>query len=335
MKCAGLFLPAVILLNIVTIANAATAPTITTQPVNKTVKVGNTDTFSVVASGTTPFTYQWYKWGSPISGANKATYITPATTDADNNSNYFVTVSNTAGTATSNTVYLTVVDPPVIQEQPQSLTVRAPAIATFTVYASGTYPMKYQWFKNGVAITGAIEYSYSIAETSTADSGAQFTVIVRNAAGSVTSAPATLTVNPYNGTGTYPIVGEWTGTAIITDPSGAKQTSKVVAGFWQNAYSLTGTIVFVDDYGDLEIGSGLASLNNLNVFTTGYSGDGESLNLAAAFTSNLLTLNGQALDINGEGGTGKILISADHNTLTGNAVTSDGTKLSWTLTRTK
>lgn len=315
--------------------NAVTPPTITTQPLNKTVKVGTAATFSVVASGTTPFTYQWYKWNSPISGAINATYTTPATNDSDNGAPFYVTIGNSAGGTTSNTVYLYVVDPPVIQQQPQSLTVTAPAIATFTVYASGTYPMTYQWYKNGTAITGAREYSYSTTETSTADTGAQFTVIVRNAAASVTSAPATLTVNPFNGTGTYPIVGEWTGTATITDSTGTKRTSQVVAGFWQTTYSLTGTIVFVDDYGDLEMGSGLASLNNLTMFTTGSDSEGGALNLAAAFTSNLLILNGQALDMNGEGGSGRLVISADHNTLTGYATIGDGTKLGWKLTRTK
>jgi hypothetical protein len=317
------------------VSNTTTPPTITTQPVNKSVKVGTTAYFKVVASGTTPLHYQWYKWGSPISGATSSGYITPATTDGDNNASFYVYVWNGAGSITSNTVYLTVVDPPFIQQQPQSLTVTAPAVATFTVYVSGTYPMKYQWYKNGVAIPGATEYSYSTTATSTADTGAQFSVTVRNLAGGVTSVPATLTVKPYNGTGTYPIVGEWTGTATFTDPSGSSQTRRVVAGFWQTSYSIAGTIVFVDDYGDLEMGSGLASLNNLNVFTTAASDDGTAINLAAAFSSNLLTLNGQALSMEGEGGSGRIIISSDHKTLTGSAVASDGTKLGWRLTRTQ
>lgn len=342
MKSAGLFLLGSIAL--FSLMNAqepsanpdgTAAPKITTQPGNQTVKVGTKATFKVVASGTAPLKYQWYEWSSAINGANSASYTTAATVDSDNGAQFFVVVSNTAGSATSNTVSLSVVDPPQIEEQPQSMTVTAPGVATFTVYAQGTQPLKYQWYKRGAAITGATDYTYSTAETSTADSGAKFTVIVSNAAGKVTSAPATLTVNPYNGTGTYPLVGEWTGTATITDSMGSKQTTQVVAGFWQTSYSLAGTIVFVDDYGDLEMGSGIASLNNLNLFTTGDTGDGETMNLAGGFSSNLLNFTGQAIAPDGEGGSGNLVLSADHNTLTGSAKINDGTTMSWKLTRTQ
>ena len=47
-------------------------PLIISQPGNQTVKVGQTATFSVTATGTGPLTYQWYVNGVPISGANPA-----------------------------------------------------------------------------------------------------------------------------------------------------------------------------------------------------------------------------------------------------------------------
>jgi hypothetical protein len=83
------------------------APTITTQPIASTVTAGSAASFSVVASGTAPFTYQWRKDGSPVSGATAATYTiaSAATTDAGN---YTVTVTNSAGSATSNAATLTV-----------------------------------------------------------------------------------------------------------------------------------------------------------------------------------------------------------------------------------
>ena len=306
---------------------ASTPPTITTQPANATVKVGTKATFSVKASGTTPLSYQWYKWGNAISGATASQYTTPPTTDADNNMPFYVVVSNQAGNATSNTVYLTVVDPPVITQQPQSLTVAAPAIATFTVWASG-WPIKYQWFRNGVTIKGATDYSYSVTETTAADNGAKFTVTLTNAAASVTSKPAILTVTPYAGTGTYPIVGEWSGTASV---NGGKAFN-VVAGFWQTSYSIAGTIIFTDDEGIPEMGSGIASLNNLNL-SIPVGNDG--MNLAAGFTKDLLTLTGEGLSYNGEGGMGTLTLSADRKTLSGTATITDGTKLTWKLTRTK
>jgi len=70
--------------------------------------VGQTATFSVVASGTSPLSYQWQKAGAPIAGATSASYTTPATTSSDNGTQFRVVVSNSAGSATSNTATLTV-----------------------------------------------------------------------------------------------------------------------------------------------------------------------------------------------------------------------------------
>jgi hypothetical protein len=87
---------------------SATAPQITTQPVSQTVAAGQPATFSVVASGTAPLSYQWSKGGTAISGATGSTYTTPATTSADNSASFSVVVSNAAGSVTSSTATLTV-----------------------------------------------------------------------------------------------------------------------------------------------------------------------------------------------------------------------------------
>ena len=81
---------------ILTVNAAVVAPSITTQPVNQSVVTGQTATFSVVAAGTAPLTYQWKKTGTSISGATSSTYITPATTSADNGALFTVTVTNSA-----------------------------------------------------------------------------------------------------------------------------------------------------------------------------------------------------------------------------------------------
>jgi hypothetical protein len=70
--------------------------------------VGQTAKFSVTATGTTPLQYQWIKNGINITGATKASYTTPPTTAADNGSVFAVTVSNVAGSVTSNNAILTV-----------------------------------------------------------------------------------------------------------------------------------------------------------------------------------------------------------------------------------
>jgi hypothetical protein len=90
-----------------TVDAAPTKPTITTQPANATVTDGQTATFTVVATGSAPLTYQWTKSGMNV-GTNSATYTTAATTSADNGAQIQVTVSNSAGSTPSNMVTLTV-----------------------------------------------------------------------------------------------------------------------------------------------------------------------------------------------------------------------------------
>jgi hypothetical protein len=84
---------------------------------------------------------------------------------------------------------------PAISTQPISRTVIAGQTATFSVTASGTAPLGYQWLKNGIAISGATLSTYTTPAETTSDTGAQFTVVVSNAWGSATSNAATLTVN--------------------------------------------------------------------------------------------------------------------------------------------
>ncbi len=87
---------------------AAQAPGILTQPQAVSVAVGQTATFSVVASGNPAPTYQWSRSGTEIDGATSATYTTPPTTGADNGAFFSVTVINASGSATSNDAVLTV-----------------------------------------------------------------------------------------------------------------------------------------------------------------------------------------------------------------------------------
>ena len=83
-----------------------------------------------------------------------------------------------------------------ITTQPASQTVTAGQTATFTVVASGSAPLSYQWQKNGTNLSGATAASYNTPVTTTADSGEQFRVIVSDSSGSDPSSIATLTVNP-------------------------------------------------------------------------------------------------------------------------------------------
>jgi subtilisin family serine protease len=205
------------------LGSSATAPTITGQPSSVTVTAPATATFSVTASGTAPFTYQWRKNGTSISGATAASYTTPATAASDNGATFSVVVSNSAGSATSTNATLTVntsATAPSITTQPASQTVTAGATATFSVAASGTAPFTYQWRKNGTAIAGATASSYTTPATTTADSGSTFSVVVSNSVGSATSANATLTVNAVPPSTTFTEV----------EPNDTTATANAVAG---------------------------------------------------------------------------------------------------------
>src|SRR5882762_2281734 len=174
------------------------APSITAQPAGQTVTVGQTATFTVAATGTAPLSYQWRKNGVAIAGMMSSSCTTPATTAADNGAQFTVVLSNSVGSVTSSVAMLTVSAAsvaPSITTQPASQTVTAGQTAMFSVAATGTAPLTYQWKKNSVVISGANSSSYITPATMSSDSGAQFTVVVGNAAGSVTSSAAMLTVS--------------------------------------------------------------------------------------------------------------------------------------------
>jgi hypothetical protein len=182
-----------------TVTAAAVGPSITTQPSNQTVTAGQTATFSVVAAGTAPLTYQWQKNNSNMSGATSASYTTPATVSGDSGAMFRVIVTNSVISITSNSATLTVnaaAVGPSITTQPSNQTVTVGQTATFSVVAAGTAPLTYQWQKNNSNISGATSPSYTTPATVSGDSGAMFRAIVTNAVASITSNSATLTVNP-------------------------------------------------------------------------------------------------------------------------------------------
>ncbi|MFA5344614.1 MAG: Ig-like domain-containing protein, partial [Kiritimatiellia bacterium] len=93
------------------------------------------------------------------------------------------------------TVNPTIPPTPAIVTQPASRTVAAGQAAAFSVTATGTAPLAYQWRKNGVNIIGATAANYTTPATVYGDNGALYSVVVSNTLGKVTSANATLTVN--------------------------------------------------------------------------------------------------------------------------------------------
>ena len=181
------------------LSTKVTIPGFAIPPASQTVTAGQPATFSVTATGTAPFTYRWQKNNADISGAMSSTYTTPATVSGDNGATFRVIVTNSAGSATSASATLTVSSAPVgpgISTQPANQTVTVGLTATFSVAATGTAPLTYQWQKNNADISGANLAKYTTPPTVSGDSGATFRVKVTNPVTTITSNPAILTVNP-------------------------------------------------------------------------------------------------------------------------------------------
>ena len=179
----------------------ATPPSIVSQPRSQTVNAGQSASFSVTANGTAPLSYAWTKNGTRLSDGGNITgsstpTLTVANVGAGDAGDYAVIVSNQAGSVASSAARLTVITatPPSIVSQPQSQAVIAGQAASFSVAASGTAPLHYQWRRNGANIVGATASTYTLANAQPANAG-QYTVVVSNNGGVATSAPATLTVN--------------------------------------------------------------------------------------------------------------------------------------------
>lgn len=169
------------------------APVITHQPTSRSVVQGYMTTFLVGATGAPNPSFQWFRNEGAIPGATASSYAITAT-PGDSGAVFHVVVSNSAGSVTSAGATLTVYSSPVIAQQPASQSVTHGQPAIFSVMANGEPAPTFQWQRNDVAVDGATSSTYTTPNTTVADSGAVYRVVVSNAYGTVTSANATLTV---------------------------------------------------------------------------------------------------------------------------------------------
>ncbi|MER3465645.1 MAG: phage tail protein, partial [Chitinophagaceae bacterium] len=107
---------------------------------------------------------------------------------------YDVIVTGTCGSVTSTAVSLTINTAPTITTQPTAQAVCSGANAAFTVTATGSGTLAYQWRKGGINISGATASTYTIASVTAADA-ANYDVVITNGCGSVTSNSVALTLN--------------------------------------------------------------------------------------------------------------------------------------------
>jgi pectin methylesterase-like acyl-CoA thioesterase len=177
-----------------TISSGCVAPSISGGPNSTTVIQGNNATFAATVAGSPVPAIQWQRGGVNIPGATGATYtLNNVVYPADDQAVFSIIATNSCGAAT-NSATLTVIVPPTISVPPVSLTVTSTQPAAFSVTASGVPAPNYQWLKTGGPIAGATISSLNFANAAPSDA-AVYSVIVSNAAGSVTSGGATLLVN--------------------------------------------------------------------------------------------------------------------------------------------
>jgi hypothetical protein len=168
------------------------APVFVTQPSDMNVIPGQNAVLSVTASGTAPLQYQWLKNGFPIEGATNHPLNLPIA-GAFDTASYSVTVWNGAGFAVSRTARITVVVPPRITLQPVGLSVNPGSNVTFTVAASGTGPIRYQWRLNGQDIPGATSPTLAINNVQLANDG-DYVALVTDDIATISSAVARLII---------------------------------------------------------------------------------------------------------------------------------------------
>jgi hypothetical protein len=205
-------------------------PSITTEPVSQTVATGQTATFSVAVTGTSPFNYQWQKNSAAINGATSSIYKTPATSASDNGELFTVVVTNKAGTVVSTpaTLNLAASAGVAITVSPNSTTVSAGASQQFAATVTGSTNTAATWSLSGAGCNGTACGTISGGGLYTAPSSvpspATLQVIATSVAdptktssASVTlvaAAAVLLSINPT--TATVPTAGVGSFTATVT-----------------------------------------------------------------------------------------------------------------------
>lgn len=167
-------------------------PLIVKQPTSTTSNPGSETVFVVCATGTAPLAYQWKHNGNNLAGATDST-LQLTGTSVDAAGSYSVMITNVAGSTLSSLVQLTMNQPPCITLQPISAALFAGGKSNFTVGASGTAPLGFQWMFSGTNIPGATKSTLSISSAQFQNEG-MYSATVSNVAGIAFSSNALLTV---------------------------------------------------------------------------------------------------------------------------------------------
>jgi len=169
-------------------------PSIVMQPTNLTVVAGATAGFQVTANGSGPLSYQWFfNQTNALAGATN-TMLVVSNAQPANGGAYSVVVTNVAGSVPSSAATLTIISPPSIAQQPVSITTNQGAQVVFSIAATGSLPLTYQWWFNGAtALPSATSATLVLPSVQMSQAGS-YSATVMNAAGTVKSEAANLVV---------------------------------------------------------------------------------------------------------------------------------------------
>lgn len=176
--------------------------TITTQPnTSLTVAQGGSASLAVAATGNGTLSYQWMKGGVNLIGATASSLSLSAFQPVDAGT-YACLVTNTLnGTTTavvSDNAVLAINAAPRVTSQPVAATVAIGGSISFSVTATGSGTLTYQWLKNGLALSGSTGSTLTLSNTQAASAGTYACVISNTLNGTTattTSASAILTLN--------------------------------------------------------------------------------------------------------------------------------------------
>ena len=147
-------------------------------------------------NGQYPLTNQWYKFPATLLAGQTNATLTLTNPQSSDAGTYYLTTTNALGGATGSDITLTVMAayPPVILQPPQAVSAWLNQTVQFTVGASGSLPLSYQWIFNGANLASATNATLTIPTVTAANLGG-YSVVVSNAFGFTNSATVALTVN--------------------------------------------------------------------------------------------------------------------------------------------
>jgi hypothetical protein len=167
-------------------------PAILAQPASRTVVAFQDLALAVTAAGSAPLFYQWIFNGDPLPGATNATLwltnVLPAQAGV-----YHAVAYNDAGAAASAGIDLMVLMPANILQPPQDIRTNAGLTARFSVSATGTGALSYQWRRNGIPLPAATNATLALTNVQPAQAG-DYSVVITDDIGPVASRAARLTV---------------------------------------------------------------------------------------------------------------------------------------------